>query len=85
MIPCSSSYTPSTRASRKSSSNSSKYRPSYSEQSSRKSSKVNVKELLKQKHSDPGPSITLEEREVILVENVDEVQGASMKQALYGM
>ena len=75
-------YTPSTRSSRKSSSTSNKYRPS-SEKSSKKK-QVNVKQLLKPKVEEEIPTLTLEERELILVENVDDVQGALIKQSLYG-
>ena len=73
-----SSYAPSTRSSRKSS-GSTKYKPS--EKKSRK--KVDIKALLKPKVIDEAPKLTLEERELILVENADDVQGNLMAQSLY--
>ena len=74
----SSSYAPSTRSSRKSS-GSTKYQPS----SSKSKKKVDIKALLKPKVIDETPKLTLEERELILVENADDVQGNLMAQTLY--
>ena len=74
-----SSYAPSTRSSRKSSNGSTKYKPS--EKKSRK--KVDIKSLLKPKVIDEAPKLTLEERELILVENADDVQGNLIAQSLY--
>ena len=74
----SSSYAPSTRSSRKSS-GPTKYKPSTSK--SRK--KVDIKALLKPKVIDETPKLTLEERELIVVENADDVQGKLIAQSLY--
>ena len=74
----SSSYAPSTRSSRKSS-GSTKYQPS----SSKSKKKVDIKALLKPKVIDKTPKLTLEEKELILFENADDVQGNLMAQSLY--
>ena len=85
----SSSFVPSTRSSRKSSSNTAKYQKYEKyEKSSKKSKKEakNVKQLLKMDTSEADiPKLTLEEREIIVVQNVDDVQAAIMKQSLYGV
>ena len=73
-----SSYAPSTRSSRKSS-GSTKYQPS----TSKSKKKVDIKALLKPKVIDETPKLTLEERELILVENADDVQGNLIAQSLY--
>ena len=73
-----SSYAPSTRSSRKSS-GSTKYKPS----SSKSRKKVDIKALLKPKVIDETPKLTLEERELIIVENADDVQGNLIAQSLY--
>ena len=74
-----SSYAPSTRSSRKSSNGSTKYKPS----SSKSRKKVDIKALLKPKVIDETPKLTLEERELIIVENADDVQGNLIAQSLY--
>ena len=44
---------------------------------------MDIKALLKPKVVDETPKLTLEERELILVENANDVQGNLMAQSLY--
>ena len=59
------------------------------EKLSKKSSKEakNVKQLLKRNNSGDinVPKLTLEEREIIAVQNVNDIQGSLINRSLYGM